>query len=116
MNKKHRDITIGRREFLQKGSMAAISLPFLAGNKLTSPENYSSENAQQVKPEWRNKQDGMVYRQLGRTGFMVSELVFGTERITPENVRPLEVAFERGVNYFDTAYTYSGGAKWTGIA
>ena len=76
MNKKHLSLTLGRREFLQKGSMAAISLPFLAGNNRTSSEIYSSEKTQQVKPEWRNKQDGMVYRQLGRTGFMVSELVF----------------------------------------
>jgi aryl-alcohol dehydrogenase-like predicted oxidoreductase len=115
MNKKQRSLTLGRREFLQKGSMAAISLPFLAGNRPTSPENYSSENAQQVKPEWRNKQEGMIYRQLGRTGFMVSELVFGTERITPENVRPLEVAFERGINYFDTAPQYGKGAAETSL-
>ena len=115
MNKKQRSLTLGRREFLQKGSMAAISLPFIAGNRLTSPENYSSENAHQVKPEWRNKQDGMVYRQLGRTGFMVSELVFGSERITPENVRPLEVAFERGINYFDTAPQYGRGAAETSL-
>lgn len=115
MNKRQRSLTLGRREFLKKGSMAAISLPFIAGNRLTSPENYSSEKTQQVKPEWRNKQDGMVYRQLGRTGFMVSELVFGTERITPENVRPLEVAFERGVNYFDTAPQYGRGAAETSL-
>jgi len=110
MDKNHQHNKLGRREFLQKGSLAAISIPFLAGKGANIPDNYSAEKAQQVKPEWRNKQEGMVYRQLGRTGFMVSELVFGTERITPENVRPLEVAFERGINYFDTAPQYGKGA------
>jgi len=110
MNKKQEYIKIDRREFLQKGSLAALSLPLLGSNGLSIPGNLNSENPQQIKPEWRNKQEGMAYRQLGRTGFMVSELVFGTERITPENVRPLEVAFERGINYFDTAPQYGKGA------
>jgi len=46
---------------------------------------------------------------------MVSELVFGTERITPDNVRPLEVAIERGINYFDTAPQYGKGASETAL-
>ena len=70
---------------------------------------------QKVNPEWRNKQDGMAYRQLGRTGLMVSELVFGSERITPENVRPIEIAIERGINYFDTAPQYGRGASETAL-
>jgi aryl-alcohol dehydrogenase-like predicted oxidoreductase len=115
MNKKQRYTTIGRREFLQKGSLAALSLPLLGGNNLNVTGNLNSEIGSEVKPEWRNKQEGMVYRQLGRTGFMVSELVFGTERITPENVRPLEVAFERGINYFDTAPQYGKGAAETSL-
>jgi aryl-alcohol dehydrogenase-like predicted oxidoreductase len=115
MSNKQRDTTFGRREFLQKGSMAALTLPFLEGNRLILPCNYSPEIIQQIKSEWRNKQEGMVYRQLGRTGLMVSELVFGTERITPENVRPLEVAFERGINYFDTAPQYGKGAAETSL-
>jgi aryl-alcohol dehydrogenase-like predicted oxidoreductase len=115
MNKNNQRNSIGRREFLQKGSLAAISIPFLAGKGENFPDYYSTEKAPQVKPEWRNKQEGMVYRQLGRTGFMVSELVFGTERITPENVRPLEVAFERGINYFDTAPQYGKGAAETSL-
>ena len=107
--------TIDRREFLQRSSLAALALPILTGNRVNITENLYPENAPQIKPEWRNKQEGMTYRQLGRTGFMVSELVFGTERITPENVRPLEVAFERGINYFDTAPQYGRGAAETSL-
>jgi len=51
----------------------------------------------------------MVYRQLGRTGLMVSELVYGTELNNPDNIRPIEIAFERGINYFDTAPSYNKG-------
>jgi aryl-alcohol dehydrogenase-like predicted oxidoreductase len=115
MNKKTQYNTIGRREFLQRSSMAALALPVLTGNSVNITGDLYSENAPQIKPEWRNKQEGMAYRQLGRTGFMVSELVFGTERITPENVKPLEVAFERGINYFDTAPQYGRGAAETSL-
>jgi aryl-alcohol dehydrogenase-like predicted oxidoreductase len=114
MNKRSQYQAIGRREFLLKGSMAAMAVPLLAGNIIPVPD-YPDVNPQSIKPEWRNKQDGMVYRQLGRTGLMVSEIVYGTERITPENVRPLEVAIERGINYFDTAPQYGRGAAETAI-
>jgi aryl-alcohol dehydrogenase-like predicted oxidoreductase len=100
---------IGRRDFLQKGSMAAFSIPVLGYNadimSFTNPQTPQ----QNIKPEWRNKQSGMIYRQLGRTGLMVSELVYGTERNNPDNTRPVELAVERGINYFDTAPTYNQG-------
>ena len=113
MNKKSQS-PIGRREFLLKGSMAAMAFPLL-GSNLVPAVDQPDMNPQSVKPEWRNKQDGMVYRQLGRTGLMVSEIVYGTERIVPENIRPLEIALERGVNYFDTAPQYGRGASETAI-
>ncbi|HAM09712.1 MAG TPA: hypothetical protein DDY34_14585 [Bacteroidales bacterium] len=51
----------------------------------------------------------MVYRQLGRTGLMASELIYGTERNNPDNTRPVEIAFEKGINFFDTAPAYNRG-------
>jgi len=108
MEAKRKNKVIGRRDFLQKGSLAAFSIPVLGFNAdimgLTN-----TQTPQQIKPEWRNKQAGMVYRQLGRTGLMVSELVYGTERNNPDNTRPVELAVERGINYFDTAPTYNQG-------
>ena len=109
MNKKNNLITIGRREFLQKSSMAALSVPLISSYGSLPVNDHPEELSLQVKQEWRNKQEGMVYRQLGRTGFMVSELVYGTERITPDNPRPVEIALERGINYFDTAPQYGRG-------
>ena len=109
MNKKNHIKAIGRREFLHKGSLAALSLPLINSYNPQIGGNSYSESLQKVKTEWRNKQDGMVYRQLGRTGFMVSELVYGTERNDPDHTRPVELAFEKGINYFDTAPAYNRG-------
>jgi aryl-alcohol dehydrogenase-like predicted oxidoreductase len=101
--------SIGRREFIRKSSLAAISVPVI-GNLASEKTNYIETGQNKtVTPEWRNKQEGMSYRQLGRTGLMVSELVYGTERNNPDNIRPVEIALERGINYFDTAPSYNKG-------
>ena len=66
--------------------------------------------------EWRNRQAGMKYRRLGKTGFMVSEVVFGGDPITPDNRRHVEIAIERGLNYLDTAPDYGRGKSEEGYA
>ena len=101
--------SISRRNFLQKSSLVALSFPVL---KYLNPDNKKitgSEIPAAVKSEWRNRQEGMVYRQLGRTGLMASELIYGTERNNPDNTRPVEIAFEKGINFFDTAPAYNRG-------
>jgi aryl-alcohol dehydrogenase-like predicted oxidoreductase len=101
---------IGRREFLKKSAVAAFSLPLLKRYSLKDSQPQPGSAHQASNLEWRNRQEGMVYRKLGRTGFMISELVFGSERITPKDIRPFEVAIEKGINYFDTAPQYGNGA------
>lgn len=115
MEKKKNTREIGRREFLQKGSLAALSIPLTGKYGISVLQNTVERSIQRINPEWRNKQEGMIYRQLGRTGLMVSELVYGTERITPENTRPIEIAIERGINYYDTAPQYGKGAAETSL-
>ena len=64
----------------------------------------------------------MNYRQLGRTGLRVSELCFGTMTFGGEGMykvigetaqaqadRLVGVCLDAGINFFDTADTYSGG-------
>ena len=59
----------------------------------------------------------MKYNRLGKTGYEVSELSFGTWGIggdwgktdDQESLRALDVAIDRGVNFFDTADVYGGG-------
>jgi len=109
MSIKGESNSIGRREFIRKSSLAAISVPVI-GNLAFEGANFNEvDQNKAVTPEWRNKQEGMSYRQLGRTGLMVSELVFGSERNIPDNIRPVEIALERGINYFDTAPSYNKG-------
>jgi aryl-alcohol dehydrogenase-like predicted oxidoreductase len=115
MNKPHQKTRIGRREFIRAGAMTAFSVPFLSYDICTEPQKDSKVESFKIKPEWRNRQEGMTYRQLGRTGFMVSEMVFGTERIKPDNIRPIEMAIERGLNYLDTAPQYGRGASESAI-
>jgi len=66
--------------------------------------------------EWRNKQPEMRYRRLGRTGFMISEIVCGGDPIAPTNHRHVELAIEMGLNYLDTAPAYGQGKSEMGYA
>lgn len=61
------------------------------------------------EPEWRNKQPGMSYRQFGRTGMMISEIVSGGDPIRSSNWQHLEQALEMGLNYLDMAPAYGRG-------
>ncbi len=108
--------TIGRREFIRKSSLAAIAVPLTGSLGSEKAKYIETGQNKTVTPEWRNKQEGMSYRQLGRTGLMVSELVYGTERNNPENIRPVEIALERGINYFDTAPSYNKGLAEAALA
>jgi aryl-alcohol dehydrogenase-like predicted oxidoreductase len=102
---------LDRREFL-KGSLtvaggAAAALGAVGGAGAADPP---------PEAEWRNRQAGMRYRRLGRTGFMISEIVQGGDPISPDNRRHVEVAVERGLNYLDTAPVYAQGRSEPGYA
>ena len=100
--------SVDRRAFL-RGSLAMGAVALLP------PELSAMAQAAQG-PEWRNRQAGMKYRRLGKTGFMVSEIVFGGDPIAPDNRRHVEIAVERGLNYLDTAPDYGRGKSEEGYA
>src|SRR5919199_669938 len=67
----------------------------------------------------------MRYRDLGGTGIRVSEVGFGVWTVSTgwwgevdekKSVRLLREAYERGINYFDTADTYGSGLGETLLA
>ncbi len=66
--------------------------------------------------EWRNRNPEMSYRRLGRTNYMISEVVCGGNTIAPDNFRHVEEAVERGLNYLDTAPAYGRGKSEEGYA
>jgi aryl-alcohol dehydrogenase-like predicted oxidoreductase len=59
--------------------------------------------------EWRNKQPGMAYRKLGRTGMMISEVVSGGDPVRDQNWKHINLAIEMGLNYLDMAPAYGQG-------
>ena len=97
---------ISRRQFIRIGSLASISLPTVINTSCRKSND--AENGK-VEFEWRNKQPGMAYRPLGRTGFMVSEVVNGGDTVRNNTYKHVEYAIERGLNYFDTAPAYGRG-------
>lgn len=105
--------SIGRRDFLRTslavaagiGWVGKTGLPSSAGKAPAPPEG-----------EWRNQQSEMRYRRLGRTGFMISEIVCGGDPIAPDNNRHVELAIDWGLNYLDTAPAYGRGQSEMGYA
>jgi aryl-alcohol dehydrogenase-like predicted oxidoreductase len=60
----------------------------------------------------------MEYRRMGRTGLKVSELCLGTMTFghgadQAEATRMVDLAFDAGINFFDTANTYGNGESET---
>ena len=51
------------------------------------------------------------YRKLGRTGLEISDISFGTSRLRPGEENLIAHALDRGINYFDSAYSYTRGAS-----
>ena len=97
---------LNRRDFLA-GTSGALALA-----RQSKADASSAGDA----GEWRNRQPGMAYRRLGRTGYMVSEIACGGNTIAPDNFRHVEEAIERGLNYLDTAPAYGRGRSELGYA
>lgn len=97
---------VSRRRFLLTGAAATAA----AG--VARPLNCFNAAAAATAPagvEWRNKQQGMAYRQLGRTGVMISEVVSGGDPVKLDNYEHLNLALEMGLNYLDMAPSYHNG-------
>ena len=94
-----------RRDFLKTTFGSAVVLG------LSGPAIASAAEA-----EWRNKRDGMRYRRLGRTRFMVSEIVMGGNEIAPDKYEHILPALDRGLNYLDTAPAHGRGKSEQALA
>jgi uncharacterized protein len=85
-----------RRDFLKLGIVGAAS----AAAGLSSLSGIS-------KAAQPDAGQGPVYRTLGRTGLKLTIVSFGA-MLTPES-EVMEAAFDRGINYVDTARRYMNG-------
>ena len=86
-----------RRSFLRWGAagIAASLVPLRAANPAVG----------QSDPGVRR------YVTLGRTGLKISDVSFGSSRLRPGGEDLVRHALDRGINYFDTAESYSRGAS-----
>ena len=67
--------TFTRRDFLRTGTTAVAASA--AGTLVEAASLAPGARGVGANVEWRNKQMGMAYRKLGRTGIMISEVVSG---------------------------------------
>ncbi|MBT4483723.1 MAG: hypothetical protein HOC71_08610 [Candidatus Latescibacteria bacterium] len=104
---------ISRRAVIKAGCTAAAGLTLSGAAAPQKTEAAVSKDTDRPV-EWRNRQPEMAYRRLGRTGYMVSEIVMGGNTIAPDNNRHVEMAVEMGLNYFDTSPVYGGGKSEQG--
>ena len=103
MKRSHTGSIIGRREFLKRGVLAGVGVSILplAGS--------ASASIEAAAPQVRR------YSTLGRTGLRISDISFGASRLTSGQEDLVRHAFDCGVNYFDSAETYTDGESETTV-
>jgi aryl-alcohol dehydrogenase-like predicted oxidoreductase len=106
------DHSMTRREFVRNSVALAASASLTHSQDALDAADLAEPSEGEV--EWRNRQAGMRYRRLGRTGFMISEIVCGGDPISPSNYQHVISAFRMGLNYFDSAPAYGDGASEEG--
>jgi len=84
---------VDRRDFLALGAGAALGLAGATAAQQAGP----GAGAPRIRR----------YVRLGRTGLEVSDIAFGSA--STSDAALVRYAFERGVNFFDTAESYRGG-------
>lgn len=95
-----------RREFLQWSLSAAVASAIAQKADAAAPRSSG---------EWRNANDQMAYRRLGRTNYMISEIICGGNTIAPDNRHHVDIAIDMGLNYLDTAVAYGRGTSERGF-
>ena len=90
-----------RRDFLRASAAASAALPFAGA------AGAAAGNEVPASGEVRR------YATLGRTGLRISDVSFGSSRLRPGQEDLVHMALERGINYFDTAESYTRGDSET---
>jgi len=102
MSKRQRR-AMDRREFIARSAMGAVGVGMAVGAAGVPGTLLAAE---ETKPK-RISKGGMVYRRLGRTELMVSEISVGGSPSPQPSI--FTVALDRGVNYCDSSVSYGRG-------
>src|SRR5579885_1778843 len=93
---------VGRREFIKRSALAGLGFGLV-------PLGRAEASIETTPPQVRR------YSELGRTGLRISDISFGGSRLVSGQEDLVLHAYDRGINYFDTAETYTGGESETTI-
>ena len=96
-----------RRDILKWGSAAGIAGGILSSNALASVPKASK--TPKTLPEVKK------YKTLGRTGLKISDISFGSSQLRSGQEDLVRHAMDRGINYLDSAHSYSRGQSETVI-
>jgi predicted aldo/keto reductase-like oxidoreductase len=107
---KNRTSGISRRTFVKTGSAAIAGGAVLGGTAgqvggSAVPSSGGLSLFPSVPPQEAKIQ---AHRTLGRTGFQVSDVGMGSVPLRETSV--VRYAYDKGINYFDTAESYGNGA------
>jgi predicted aldo/keto reductase-like oxidoreductase len=101
---------ISRRRFVQTGGAALAGSAALAGGAFplpTAADRGSSVGASLYRGPFDRTAQVKAWKTLGRTGFEASDVGMGSVPLRDAAV--VRYAFDKGVNYFDTAEGYGNG-------
>ena len=98
------DAGIERRTFLQQVALGGAAVGAASGLGAVAPHVLEAGADSAVKG----------HRQLGSTDIRMSDISFGGSRLRGD-VELVNYALDRGINYFDTAESYTGGNSETAI-
>ena len=103
MSASHGDksASVERRTFLQQAALGGVALG-AAGLPAAAPETLHAATASAVKR----------HKRLGTTDIRMSDISFGGSRLRGD-VNLVHYALDKGINYFDTAESYTGGDSET---
>jgi predicted aldo/keto reductase-like oxidoreductase len=100
---------IKRRDFVKTGGAALAGGVVLGGAPIGEGKTFTGSTGVSPLFPVPPSQDGRIqsYRTLGRTGFRVSDVSIGGSFLRDSNV--VRYAFDKGINYIDTAEYYENG-------
>src|SRR5262249_15839274 len=96
MKQSEKRARLSRRAFLHQGALASLGVGLL-------PVTGGAQPLPHTKAEVRRKAP------LGNTGIQRSDISFGSSRLRAGEETLVLHACDRGINYFDTADSYTGG-------